>query len=93
MTSAGAKCFSTCKPITGTTECHCPTCHQSFWTIEDFDLHRTDDSVPEDQDNDCWEPDSVGLIKEDGLWSTPENHMQRRIVVARLEKAREARGK
>lgn len=91
MTVAGAKCFSSCKPITGTTECHCPTCHLSFWTPEDFDIHRTDNSIPEHLDNDCWEPDSVGLVLEDGVWSTPENHMRRKVIVARLEKAREAK--
>lgn len=93
MNTVGSKCLPTCKPITGTTESHCTVCHQSFYTSDDFDIHRYDPDLPEDQDNECWEPSSVNLILEAGVWSTPAGHQRRRIISDRLEAARAARGK
>lgn len=91
MTTKGTPCLPTCKPITGTTESHCRVCHQSFYTVKDFDRHRYDPSIPEDQDNECWEPSSIDMVLEDGVWSSPEGHEKRRTVADRLANARQAR--
>lgn len=86
-------CLPTCKPITATEESHCTSCHNSFYTVASFDLHRYDPEVPEDQDNTCWQPESIGLILEKNMWATPEEHEKRRMFESRLEAARAARGK
>jgi len=72
--------------------CHCRGCHKTFATIGSFDLHRYDPDVPEDQNNTCWEPESVGLDKDHkGVYGTPDELETRRIVAEKLAKARAAK--
>lgn len=86
-------CDSTCKAPTGSLQAHCRRvgCHQTFATVESFDLHRRDDSVPEWEDNDCWLPGDIGLILMDGLWGTEDEHLKRLEVAEKMTKARAAR--
>jgi hypothetical protein len=72
---------------------HCRGCHNTFAGINSFDIHRLDESVPEDQNNTCWEPESMGLVlTPDGIYGTIEEIEKRQIVAERLGKARAARG-
>ncbi len=47
---------------TGHTACHCPTCHETFSSVDTFDRHRMDFV--------CRDPAERGLIRDSrGFWS------------------------
>lgn len=87
-----SNCSSECKPITGSEESHCSVCHLSFYTLRAFDAHQYDPDVPEDEDNDCWIPEDLGMVLEKGMYAFPEEHDKRRFNEQRAEKARAGRG-
>lgn len=82
---------------------HCPSCHETFSGVTYFDYHRsggdcwqqrtayTQHTFRKRLEND--ELSTWVLVKDDGVWATPEGHTDRALIGARLAKAREARGK
>lgn len=86
------KCTSGCRLAPGQQGFHCTVCHYNFYTEESFNEHRNDPETPEDQQILCWEPEDCNLIFEKGMWAFPAEHEKRRVIEARLEKARASRG-
>ena len=74
----GTKCRPTCRAPIGRAQTHCTVCHSTLRTVGDFDRHR--------RDGWCLDLPSLGLVESDGLWATPEGHVQgdaKRDILAR----------
>jgi hypothetical protein len=53
--------------------CHCARCHQTFGTLEVFDLHQ-DVSYKRSPMVVCNAPEGLGLVRDTwGTWRTPED--------------------
>jgi hypothetical protein len=75
----GSKCQTTCRPPSPS-QAHCTVCHRTFGGIRYFDAHRCNGW--------CLDPTNLGLVDENGLWTTPEGHERRAADTARLAAAR-----
>lgn len=75
----GSKCQPTCHRPSAS-QAHCSVCHVSMSGVSYFDDHRVNGF--------CVDPLTLGLVEQDGLWSTPEGHQRRAADSARLLAAR-----
>lgn len=57
-------------------EAHCSVCHQTMSGVSYFDDHR--------RDGRCVPLTDLGLVEQDGLWTTPEGHASRAASAERL---------
>jgi hypothetical protein len=81
-------CNENCRrPRPASAESHCSAegCHVSFGGPSFFDRHR--------RDGECLDPADIGLIEQDGVWTTAEGHAHRAVLAERMAKARNNKGK
>lgn len=66
---------------TGHRPAHCGTCHRTFSTVANFDLHRS----PEGEHGMCLSPEDIPHLElRNGMWSSPAMPAD---VVKRFRKA------